>query len=297
MCHGADLTGGMGPSCFTCHDQVWADNVPPLADPGGPYIGGVGSGVQFDGSGSADADGTIVSYDWDFGDGGTGGGESPSHTYAAAGTYTVSLTVTDDVGLTDTQSTTAAISAPANPPPVVDPGGPYSGTVGQPVQFDASGTYDPESDPLVYLWNFGDGTPPAFPSQVPTATHTYAEAGTYTAQLAVTDGVNDPVLAEVTVEISDAPGPWGDTWHVKVPFLFSEFTVRFEDFAGFLLVETTYADGRVSIAIGMEIQGVIFWMDIEGAIYFGNIDRGAGTMSGIVLGHFAGSSVWFAERL
>ena len=59
----------------------------------------------FDGSGSTDADGTIAGYAWNFGDGSAHGtGATPSHTYAAAGTYTVTLTVTDDDGATDTVS-------------------------------------------------------------------------------------------------------------------------------------------------------------------------------------------------
>jgi PKD repeat protein len=51
---------------------------------------------------SFDSDGSIASYAWDFGDGGTAATSSPRHTYAAAGTYTVTLTVTDDDGAKDT---------------------------------------------------------------------------------------------------------------------------------------------------------------------------------------------------
>jgi PKD repeat protein len=58
----------------------------------------------FNGTGSADSDGSITSYAWDFGDGSTGTGATPQHTYAAAGTYTVKLTVTDDRGGTGTAS-------------------------------------------------------------------------------------------------------------------------------------------------------------------------------------------------
>ncbi len=115
----------------------------------------------------------------------------------------------------------------ASSPPVVDPGGPYTGIAGQPVQFDASGTSDPEGDSLVYLWDFGDGSPPPFPSEDPTATHTYASPGTYTAQLAVTDRVNPPVLVEVAVEIfgqvnqppvADPDGPYAEIAGEPVQF-------------------------------------------------------------------------------
>jgi PKD repeat protein len=51
---------------------------------------------------SFDSDGSIASYAWDFGDGGTAATSSPRHTYAAAGSYTVTLTVTDDDGAKDT---------------------------------------------------------------------------------------------------------------------------------------------------------------------------------------------------
>ena len=53
---------------------------------------------------STDPDGSIVSWSWDFGDGVTSPDQSPVHTYAAGGTYSVTLTVTDDGGATDTTS-------------------------------------------------------------------------------------------------------------------------------------------------------------------------------------------------
>jgi DNA-binding beta-propeller fold protein YncE len=59
-----------------------------------------GSASSFDGSGSTDPEGSVARYDWDWGDG-TGSldaGPTPSHTYAAGGSYNVTLTVTDDEG-------------------------------------------------------------------------------------------------------------------------------------------------------------------------------------------------------
>jgi PKD repeat protein len=60
---------------------------------------------------SADSDGTIVSRSWTFGDGGTSSATNPSHTYAANGTYTVTLTVTDDGGASDSASRNVTVTA------------------------------------------------------------------------------------------------------------------------------------------------------------------------------------------
>jgi PKD repeat protein len=59
-----------------------------------------GLSVAVNGSGSSDRDGTIVSYAWTFGDGGTATGATAAHTYAASGTYNITLTVTDNAGAT-----------------------------------------------------------------------------------------------------------------------------------------------------------------------------------------------------
>lgn len=56
----------------------------------------------FDASTSSDSDGSIVSYDWDFGDGNLGSGAIVNHTYANAGRYNVTLTVSDNAGASDT---------------------------------------------------------------------------------------------------------------------------------------------------------------------------------------------------
>ena len=70
---------------------------------------------SFDGSASTDADGTLIAHGWTFGDGGSGSGVTANHTFAAAGTYNVSLTVTDDDFATG--SVTQAVTVSAPPPP------------------------------------------------------------------------------------------------------------------------------------------------------------------------------------
>ena len=67
---------------------------------------------SFDGAGSSDPDGTIGSYAWAFGDGSTGSGIRPTHTYANAGTFSVTLTVTDDRGATGSTSAPVTPTAP-----------------------------------------------------------------------------------------------------------------------------------------------------------------------------------------
>jgi PKD repeat protein len=64
---------------------------------------------------STDADGTIASRSWDFGDGQSSTATNPSHTYSSAGSYTVSLTVTDNGSATGstTQSVTVSSGGPA----------------------------------------------------------------------------------------------------------------------------------------------------------------------------------------
>lgn len=78
-------------------------NTPPLAvAAASPTSGPAPLDVVFDGSSSTDADGAIVSYQWAFGDGAFATGATAQHTYLSSGTYTATLTVTDDRGATDT---------------------------------------------------------------------------------------------------------------------------------------------------------------------------------------------------
>lgn len=187
----------------------------------------------------------------------------------------------------------------ANQPPIADPGGPYTGTPGQEVQFDGTGSFDPDGSIVAYLWDFGDGGI----SVEPTPTHTYATEGTYTVNLTVGD--NGGALADetTTVEISGDPGGGGNTWTLRVPSNTSpgeiEFLVETEDFGGVVWFDETFPDGQVAFGIGMKSDEIIFWYDNMGALFYGMADDNAGTMMGIVfdfMGEPGHDTIFFGEQ-
>jgi len=91
-------------------------NEKPIANIGGPYEGEVSQQISFDGSHSDDPDGSITNYTWNFGDETYGYGVAPKHSYSSRGTYTVTLTVTDDSGEQRSSSTTVTVVSGSQTP-------------------------------------------------------------------------------------------------------------------------------------------------------------------------------------
>ncbi len=150
---------------------------------------------SFDASDSSDLDGSIVTYSWDFGDGTTATGVTATHTYTNSGICTVTLTVTDDDGASDSVTSTVNI---ANQAPV----GLFTAnttelTENQGIRFDASESYDLDGTIVSYSWDFGDGTT----ATGVTAGHNYVEEGDYTITLVVADneGATDSTTENVSV--------------------------------------------------------------------------------------------------
>ncbi len=156
--------------------------------------------VTFNASTSHDADGTIVSYDWDFGDGTTGSGVTVAHTYTADGSYSVTLTVTDNDDLSDSATQEVTVSTLQLQPPVASfTFEPQTPVVNETVTFNATDSHDPDGTIISYDWDFGDGT---ILSEInPVAAHDYAVEGSYLVKLTVVDNdaLNDTDTASITV--------------------------------------------------------------------------------------------------
>ena len=167
-----------------------------------------GETVTFNGTGSSDSDGTITSFEWDFGDGTTATGETTSHSYSSSGDYSVTLTVTDDAGATDSVSKTISVGSTNAAPSASFTTSPSSPTVDETVSFDASGSSDSDGAITSYEWDFGDGTT----ATGETTTHSYADAGDYAVSLTVTDdaGATDTVSKTINVESAGGGGQCGD---------------------------------------------------------------------------------------
>ncbi|GEA89674.1 LamG-like jellyroll fold domain-containing protein [Cellulomonas cellasea] len=111
------VTDDRGDSASTSQ-QVTVTDPPPNVAPVASFTTATSDlTVSVNGSASSDPDGTIASYAWTFGDGGTATGATATHAYAAAGTYPVTLRVTDDDGATHERTADVTVT---DPPVVVD---------------------------------------------------------------------------------------------------------------------------------------------------------------------------------
>lgn len=147
---------------------------------------------------SSTSTGTLTQWQWDFGDGNFGNTQNPTHTYTAAGSYNVSLVVTNSHGcfksLTKTQYIVIANGVNA------DFSNSTSNSCTPPVNIIFT-NLSSGIGALTYLWNFGDGTT----STQLNPSHNYTSTGSYTVQLIVTNssGCKDTIIKPNAVTIGN----------------------------------------------------------------------------------------------
>ena len=144
-------------------------------------------------------DTTIISWAWDFGDGGTSTLQNPSHSYSAAGTYTVSLTVTNILGCTSTSTQTNVISVRVPPAPDFAMSDSANCT---PLTINFT-DLTVAGDGAVVGWNWQFGNGDSALAQNPT--YTWTTPGTYTVDLRVTDANGCVASTSTTVLARELP--------------------------------------------------------------------------------------------
>lgn len=198
-----NVNDGTGAECSIASDEILVDvNSAPRAEVASGGVMCAGESIEFDGRQSSDADGDRLNYTWDFGDGATAGGANIKHTYEKGGLYKVALFVDDGRGSRCSDAMRAHYVS-INTSPVANAGSDLLACVNGEVEFDATNSFDADSDKLTYAWDFGDGVS-VNGSKVK---HTYKDIGIYRVVLTVKDDSNtecniatDVLIATVNAE-------------------------------------------------------------------------------------------------
>ncbi len=172
-----------------------------------PASPSVGTTTTFDASASiAGVTGSqIVSYNWDFGDGSVGAGKIATHAFSSARSYTVTLTVTNELGLASSTTQTVPVTAPTAPTAafVFSPTGP---TAGATVLFNAETSKAATGHQIVqFSWHFGDPNSTAGNPNTASgfeASHTFSTAGAYVVVLEVLDDTGQGAVTTQTVTVA-----------------------------------------------------------------------------------------------
>ena len=156
--------------------------------------GGGGIGGGFPGAPGVPG-GVIGTFTWDFGDGTTANGSPTTHRYTRGGTYTVTLRVTTDAGLTATTSRSITVSTTLPAGSANFTFSPTDPRVGDTVFFNAASSTATNAS---YSWDFGDGTTGSGVAP----THAYSQARTFTVNMTVTNSLGQTETASKTITVA-----------------------------------------------------------------------------------------------
>ena len=271
--------------------QFAADNRPPSATVGGPYVGTEGLAVAL-AFAASDADGDALTYTWDLGDGTTGSGLTPPsrHVYADNGSYDISLTASDNKGGTDTRTTTAVI---ANVAPSIPAGGLTApsapldvgaGGVAAPVTLAFTDPAGPQ-DTYAAQIQCGNGatlSPNGITSPYAGAC-TYTSAGIYVVRATVSDedgGTSPPAFFQYVVVYDPTAGSTTGSGFYDVP-AHAGVKAHFSFDAEFRPAQSAAPNGRAKFWVpdgGIDFESTT----VEMLVLTGNRAQfwGAGTLNG-----------------
>jgi PKD repeat protein len=246
-----------------------------------PTSGQAGTPVAFQASATPANCTGAPSYSWSFGDGTSSAQEDPAHTYAAAGSYSWTLTVSVD-GQTCTRSGTITISGGQACTVSCDATVPGTATAGSAVAFQGSATPSNCTSAPSYFWTFGDGGT----STEQSPSHAYAAAGSYGWTLNVaadaqtctrTGTVVVSAAAGATVymvpSVAHLPGAGGTQWRTDVALVGNPSATAH-------LTLTYYSDSQ-TLGTGFDLapNATVEWRDI----LVSRFGMGAGVSSSGVL--------------
>ena len=140
---------------------------------------------------SLDDMGELTRWYWDFGDGTTTTSQHPDHDYTVSGTYTVSLTVTNDLDVEATARQSLVLDAL--------PRAEFAHSTSGLLATFNNLSEDPNGDIVSYNWSFGDGNS----STEASPKHEYAQPGSYQVTLSVTDGFDQTASVEATIRVAE----------------------------------------------------------------------------------------------
>jgi len=171
------VSNDCGDDTATIDDYITVGEAPTAGFSADPTDTCINTDVYF----TDESTGDIDSWSWDFGDGGTSSDQYPTYQYSTAGTYTVSLTVSNDCG--DDTATIDDYITVGEVPTAGFSADPTDTCINTDVYFTDESTGDIDS----WYWDFGDSDN----STVQNPTHQYASAGTYTVSLTVSNDCGD----------------------------------------------------------------------------------------------------------
>jgi len=148
----------------------------------------------------------ITGWLWDFGDGAQDDGQHTSHVYAAAGTYTVTLAVTDALGYADTEVKPGLVTVNPRCTPLTSVAfvfAPTEPVVQASVTFTASHAPVDATAPITYVWDFGDGVTATLTSA--SVQHTYALSGSMSASVTAYNPCTPGGVRSAAVDVEVAP--------------------------------------------------------------------------------------------